>query len=151
MRLAGWIFSCVFFSLISRYSIAATMEIAADFTPSIQNPQNNSFTNTTPQSGYCQTWPTYCPAGVFSISLPLTTTLTRPIVANDTARNNPYFIFPSKQRTLSVTEQGTGETASVRFRINGFSARYSSNVGQSDWQGGALCGLMPPVLLAAFR
>jgi len=128
---------CAALLLISQHSVAATMDISASFTPSVQNPQNNSFENTTPQSGYCQRWPSYCPAGVVSIALPITTTLKRPIVANDTARNNPYFGLTNKQRSLTVTNEATGETASILFRISGFSSEYSGSTGQYDWQGGS--------------
>ncbi|GEM_PF-3998137 len=32
---------------------AAVVKITASFSPSISNPSNNKFINTTPQSGYC--------------------------------------------------------------------------------------------------
>ncbi|SFU14842.1 hypothetical protein SAMN05192562_106226 [Kosakonia arachidis] len=116
---------------------AATMDITASFSPSMDNPENNAFTNTTPQSGYCKDWPSSCAPGVFSIELPLTTTISKPIVANDIPRNSPYFALPNKPTTLTVTNTTTGETAQVAFRVTGFSARYTKNVGQYDWENGS--------------
>lgn len=44
----------------SAAGMAATMVITASFTPSIDKPENNTFTNTTPQSGYCADAPGEC-------------------------------------------------------------------------------------------
>ncbi|WP_414147767.1 hypothetical protein ACMGGR_20815 [Erwinia sp. BNK-24-b] len=111
---------------------AATMEITAAFTPSMSQPEHNQFINTTPQSGYCATWPDSCSSNVFSIALPLTLAIINPIKANDTPRNNPYFAFPNKLVTLNVTNEA-GDIAKVSFRVSGFSSRYTNNIGQYDW------------------
>ena len=123
---------------------AATMNITASFTPSVNNPDNNTFTNTTPQSGYCTTLPAQCTSGIFSIALPLTTTILNPIKANDIPRNNPYFGFPNKPRSLTVTNINSGETADVTFRVSGFSSRYSANHGQSSWVNGSFISPVKP-------
>ncbi|WBU49867.1 hypothetical protein PF050_02715 [Kosakonia pseudosacchari] len=112
------------------------MNISASFTPSATNPENNGFTNTTPLSGYCATWPVYCPPGAFGIALPLELSLKRPIVANDVPRNNPYFGLSNKSRTIPVVNETTGETSEVTFRVSGFSATYSKVGYDYWWQGG---------------
>ncbi len=125
------------FCVISFCATAAEMNITASFTPSATNPENSTFTNTTPISGYCATWPQYCPVGAWGIALPLELSLKRPIVANDTPRNNPYFGLSNKARTIPVTNETTGETSQVTFRISGFSARYSLAGGDNSWVGGS--------------
>ena len=130
--------------VISFCTVAAEMNISASFTPSATNPENGAFTNTTPLSGYCATWPVYCPPGAFGIALPLELTLKKPIMANDIPRNNPYFGLSNKARTLPVVNETTGEIAQVTFRISGFSARYSPPTPSTTWVGGSFMYPNPP-------
>lgn len=117
---------------------AVGMHIMAEFSPSMDNTENNTFINTTPQSGYCVKWPSSCPYGSYTIALPLTTTLKRSIIANDIPRNNPYFLLPGKKRTVTVTNESTGERSAVSFRVSKFSARYSKQpLNRDDWEGGS--------------
>lgn len=132
------------FCVISFCATAAEMNITASFTPSATNPENSAFTNTTPLSGYCATWPVYCPPGAFGISLPLELTLKKPIVANDIPRNNPYFGLTNKFRTVPVTNETTGEISQVTFRVNGFSAFMSPPRDSSTWVGGSFMYPNPP-------
>lgn len=49
---------------------AANVDVTAEFSPSLERPENNEFINTTPQSGYCVNYSEQCVANkVFSISL----------------------------------------------------------------------------------
>lgn len=117
---------------------SATIDLSATFTPKVNN--NNSdgvFTNTTPQSGYCKTWPQYCPSGEFSVELPLSTEISYPINANNEPRQGPYFILPKTEKILTVINQSTGESFDIKFRITNFSARNAKNSGQTNWVGGS--------------
>ncbi|WP_437616463.1 hypothetical protein [Erwinia sp. V71] len=49
----------------SQPAIALTSTFTATFSPSMDNPNNNSFKNTTPISGYCATSPSQCVAREF--------------------------------------------------------------------------------------
>lgn len=54
----------------SAAGMAATMDITASFTPSMDKPENNTFTNMTPQSGYCADYPSECKNNnTFSINM----------------------------------------------------------------------------------
>lgn len=132
------------FCVISFCATAAEMNITASFTPSATNPENSAFTNTTPISGYCATWPAYCAAGVWGIKLPLELRLKRPIVANDVPRNNPYFGLSNKSRTIPVVNETTGETSQVTFRLSGFSASYSLAGNDYSWIGGSYSSINAP-------
>ncbi|XTZ38141.1 hypothetical protein ACQYRI_19795 [Salmonella enterica] len=127
--------------LISSWTFAASIDITAKYIPS---QSKNSFTITTPQSGYCLIWPNQCPAGVVSVALPITTTLKRPITANDVPRNNPYFGLTNRERSFVVTNQSTGEKATITFRANAFSARYARTDNNLSWQGGSFAFAAPP-------
>lgn len=128
---------CVFLCAISFCSASAEINISAKFTPSAADPENNTFVNTTPLSGYCATWPVYCPPNAFGIALPLQLTLKKSIVANDVPRNNPYFGLSNKSRTIQVVNETNGESSQVTFRISGFSARYTPPTPGDSWVGGS--------------
>lgn len=120
---------------------AATMNITAEFSPDLQDPQKNTFKNTTPISGFCAKWPKYCTLEVKSIATTLTTMQQYKIKANDSARNSVYFGMPTGFREVEVINQSTGEKSSLKFRFAGISAKnyhaYSSNW-HGDW------GYYPP-------
>lgn len=133
----------------SMATMAATMDITASFSPSMDNPENNTFKNTTPLSGYCKHWPLKCPSGIFGIELPLTTTIQYGIKKDDSVRNNPYFGLPSGYRTVNVKNTATGENATVKWRVNAFNATYSPQYGQYGWVGGSFMYPNPPCLSGA--
>ncbi|MBS1206978.1 MAG: hypothetical protein H6R25_3877 [Proteobacteria bacterium] len=127
---------------------AATMDITASFSPSMEKPENNTFTNTTPQSGYCQIWPSYCNPGDFSINLPLSLTRTKTINANASPRDGIYFKIPSGMRKVTLTNSD-GDTFIGSFRMRIFSARYIDSGDNYTWDGGHLAKGMPPCSEAA--
>ena len=101
---------------------AVTVGVFAEFTPSLNNPNNKTFTNTSPLSGVCSgTHKDWCKANnVFSIGVPSTGTKRGNGVA-DFGRGSIYYGLP-EQRIITVTS-GTGETAEVIFRITGMAFR----------------------------
>jgi len=59
-------------AVFSGYAVAADITFTAEFKPSVENPANNRFVNTTPLSGYCVEFPNQCVSnGTFSVSLPI--------------------------------------------------------------------------------
>lgn len=122
----------------SATGMAVTMDITALFSPSMDNPENNTFTNTTPQGGYCATWPQNCASGSFSIALPITTSITHSISQNNQPRDGIYFGFPGAPLPVLVTNTETNNTAQLRFRVNLISAKihFPTDQNQRDWYGG---------------
>lgn len=114
---------------VSAAGMAATVNITASFTPSMDRPENNTFTNTTPQSGYCADAPGECIANnTFSIDMGgITASLaTSGFTANSEPRMGMYFKMPGAWRDVEVMNQNTGIRETVSFRASAFSARYNT-------------------------
>ncbi|WP_434578304.1 hypothetical protein [Pseudomonas sp. Z1-6] len=122
--LAGCVVS-TFLAAGAPMASALTRDISAVFRPDPSKPQQSTFVNTTPVSGYCQRYPEQCRAsGMFSISLPITVNLSRPIQANHAdARQGAMFKVPASWRPVLVTHSGTGETETVEVRWSGIGAQ----------------------------
>jgi hypothetical protein len=124
---------------------AATMDISATFSPDIHSPKNNEFTNTTQLSGYCLSWPSQCPNGQVSISMGgITATLSSSgFIANSEPRQGMYFKMPGAWRDITVRNIEDNTAHNVRFRVDAFSARYSTKNNwslsdyQNNWVGGS--------------
>ena len=102
---------------------AITVEISARFSPDPNNPQVNTFKNTTPNTGVCLSYPHLCtPYGYFSIGLiGLQAISQAPILANHTnVRNGAMFKVPAEPRPVQVTS-ASGEVAQVLFSISALS------------------------------
>lgn len=113
----------------SAAGMAATMDITASFTPSMGKPENNTFTNTTPQSGYCVDSPKECTNNnTFSIGMGgITASLaTSGFTANSEPRMGVYFKMPGAWRDVEVMNQNTGARETVSFRASAFSAKYNT-------------------------
>ncbi|WP_244172991.1 hypothetical protein [Kosakonia pseudosacchari] len=121
--------------LASFVSSAVTMNITASFSPSLTNPENVVFTDTTAQSGFCATWPTYCVNGERSLSTGLILTPRTGLTTTDSPQDSLYFKWPSSFQNVEVTNVENGTTTMVRFRVSSFSGRYdaNSNYGVYDW------------------
>ncbi|AXF77800.1 hypothetical protein AV903_19935 [Erwinia tracheiphila] len=120
---------------------AVTMDITASFTPTMDNPENNAFINTTPQSGYCTgnpPRPQEClDNGVFSIATHLELTPSKGLTTEDQPRDSLFFKWPNTFREIQVTNIITSDTSKVRFRVSSFSANYRSTVsGANNWMTG---------------
>ncbi|WP_423060772.1 hypothetical protein [Citrobacter portucalensis] len=113
---------------------AASIDITASFNPSIANPENNEFTNTTPQSGFCANSPSSC-IGFHGIKLPLSAYTSKPITPNSSIRDGVFFRIPSAIRRISLLNETTGEYATVFFRTNLISVRYTPNTGGTNTWG----------------
>lgn len=104
---------------------AITQEIRAVFRPDSANPGNNAFINQTPVSGYCADYPAECKAnGMFSIRLPINFHSRYSIRPGHSQREGPMFTVPSGWGPITVTNNETGETETVEFRISGLGTQY---------------------------
>ncbi|VVM67561.1 hypothetical protein [Pseudomonas fluorescens] len=118
---------------------AVNVEITALFRPDPTNPMHNQFENKTPQGGYCGDHPNYCENGVFSLALPIRFRSVAAISALHDERQGPMFRVPSSWRDVAVIHEATGETETVRMRVNGIGAAYTikeplpEGVWQSGW------------------
>ncbi|WP_420232006.1 hypothetical protein ACN079_23170 [Pseudomonas sp. ABY48] len=119
---------------------ALTREITATFRPDPAKPQENTFLNTTPSSGYCAQFPSICSATkMFSIRLPILFDSVSPIQANHgDARQGAMFKVPANWRTLQVIHAQTGETETVEVRWSGFGSRYLLSHDAIDLVGGGV-------------
>lgn len=142
--------------LTSLSTLAATQEITATFSPSISDPTHNVFTNTTPQSGYCVSYPGQCSAnGVFSVALGLTASLTAPgLVANAPPRETIYFKMPGAWREVIVTNEN-GASSALQFRFTALSAQYrtrtnwwtnANNIHHTAWQSSSFVNAPAPCI-----
>ncbi|EBP0972796.1 hypothetical protein LB58_19185 [Salmonella enterica] len=107
---------------------AATMTISAMFSPSIDNVDNNKFTNTTPQGGYCNSWPERCTDGQVSILLPFSMETTYALKALAPKREGYLVKLPSAWRSVQVTNTDSGDTATVNFRASRYSGRLNMGI-----------------------
>ena len=102
-------------------AIAGTAQVSAVFRPDPANPMSNRFKNITPSTGYCAWFAYLCnPMGWFSLTLPVGAISGGPVAANHAdPRQGAFFKVPSEWRTVSVTNNETGETAELEVRISG--------------------------------
>ncbi|EOZ1521572.1 hypothetical protein Q9Z39_004190 [Enterobacter hormaechei] len=114
------------------------MNITADFTPDFNNASNNQFRNTTPVSGFCARWASYCRGNGFpySINLPLRSDRQFPIYARHSQRDGIFFKFPST--TAVKVQNENGEVHTLNFTFRGFSATAWENAAQNSFNYGAL-------------
>ena len=118
---------------------AVSLDILAHFRPDPSSPTKNEFENRTPPGGYCGEHPEYCENGVFSIDLPVRFRSVADILALHDERKGPMFRVPSSWRDVTVYHDTTGETETVRIRVNGIGAAYTNKaflpegIWQSNW------------------
>ncbi|WP_417696155.1 hypothetical protein [Pseudomonas sp.] len=119
---------------------ALNQDISALFRPDASKPQENTFLNTTPVSGYCAQYPAECRSTkMFSIRMPLTASSTGPIQAgHGDARQGAMFKVPANWRTAQVTHLTTGETETVEVRWSGIGSRYQFPGSVIDLVGGGV-------------
>lgn len=109
---------------------AATQELTAMFAPDSQNPLNNKFTNTTPESGIC---PGHMPArckqlGILSIrTYDINASSNGPMLYDPgnpaDVRKGVMYKVPSEWRPVDVVSE-TGERQTVEMRIAGIGNRF---------------------------
>ncbi|MEY0889508.1 hypothetical protein AB7198_11630 [Providencia rettgeri] len=131
MRYFHYILGIVMLAL-SAFAHSVTIDLTAEYNMN----GSGKFINTTPISGYCAQYPRYCDVDEASVHLPLTTTISYPIVAYNEPRKGPYFNFPKTPRTLTVRNQDTGEAFDVIFRVTSYSSQFTTNYASYNWDEG---------------
>ncbi|WLH00106.1 hypothetical protein [Pseudomonas beijingensis] len=113
---------------------ALNQDISALFRPDASKPQENTFLNTTPVSGYCAQYPEQCAnKKMFSIRLPITFNSISPIQAgHEDVRKGAMFKVPANWRTAHIVHASTGETEVVEVRMTGIGSHYRLPVNVVD-------------------
>lgn len=100
---------------------AVNQEVTALFQPDPGQPSKNVFINTTPNSGYCATYPAQCADnGMFSIRIPVRFDSQRAMNRGETLQLRA----PANWRQLTVTNNETQESEIVEVRIIGMGSEY---------------------------
>ncbi|WP_368181176.1 hypothetical protein [Aeromonas sp. R7-5] len=129
----------VFLLLCTGLSVhAATLRLTAEYKPSISNPSHTRFTNTTPLSGYCSTYPDYCPAGGFSILIPSLNAEKRFVSSSDDIKKHTYAHLDSRPREIHLFDRRTGERIAATFRLNLVAMRVNGEMHGGGWNGAGL-------------
>ncbi|EOY9177661.1 TPA: hypothetical protein U2M30_003480 [Providencia stuartii] len=131
MRYFHYILGIVMLAL-SAFAHSVTIDLTAEYNVN----GSGKFINTTPISGYCAQYPKNCDVDEASVHLPLTITISDPIVANNEPRKGVYFNFPKTPRILTVRNQDTGEAFDVIFRVTSFSSILAKNADPYHWDEG---------------
>ena len=131
------LFVCVPVMLSTQSLHAAEQLITAVFTPDPTSPSHNTFVNTTPVSGYCLLLPAQCAANGFSsVNFPIEFDAVKDLDPDEALadrRKAAYMQIPSSFRTVTITNDQTGVSSQVQWRISGFGGRYILSSG--TWYG----------------
>jgi len=135
--LSGVVFFCAQVMWVFQPLSAAEQLITAVFLPDPTNPSHNKFVNTTPVAGYCLILPGQCAANGFSsVNFPIDFDAVKgldPDEALADRRKAAYMSVPSGFRTVTITNDQTGASSQVQWRISGFGGRYI--LSQGTWHG----------------
>jgi hypothetical protein len=118
----GWVqalgLGCVLMAAES--AMAFNARITAEFVPSLADPTNNVFTNTSAPGYLCGTMPAICDGNV-SITFPGRFANQTPIIANNPDPRQSFFIkLPADWRDITVQHATTGQTSTVQLRFTSF-------------------------------
>ena len=91
-----------------------------------------TFVNTTVNTGVCAVQPSYCVPGsststIGSFKTPISAISENGFVKLETRVNprmGPYFMAPGEFRSVTLTNEATGSTRTVKFRVAGFGGTY---------------------------
>ncbi|SEL27605.1 hypothetical protein SAMN04487787_108215 [Kosakonia sacchari] len=115
---------CLLFTFVVH---AASVNITAEFSADISQPQKNQFTNTTPISGFCAEFHNVCANGLFSILIPGLSAGPKHLdqMSSDYMNDHPSVTVDGSFRTITLTEKNTGRTITADFRITFVSMYYN--------------------------
>jgi hypothetical protein len=119
-------FVTLFSLLVSVSAQSASIDVTASFKPDPSNPMRNEFINTTPFTGHCASYPTFCEGlSIFSILVPIEFNSIGPIEARHSdMRKGAMFKPPTEWIPLQVVHQETGEQSMLQVRIASIGGRY---------------------------
>lgn len=104
--------------LLSSSTIADTLMVETEFRPSAANPEENMFTNITPETGYCTERPADCQkAGVFSLLTNLEVSNRHINSKNSDLRYRSYQRLNSQWRKVTLRDVFSGRNIEAEFRI----------------------------------
>ncbi|AIR62014.1 hypothetical protein LH23_15535 [Cedecea neteri] len=104
---------------------AATVDVTTEFIADLSKPQNNSFVNTTPVSGFCNIPTVTCSSGEFSILIPgLDGVKYFDYTSKDFLRNHPSGSFDGTGKDVILTEVNTRQKIQGQFRFTNFGVKY---------------------------
>ncbi|UVJ43865.1 hypothetical protein NVV94_25670 [Pseudomonas sp. LS1212] len=107
---------------------AQTVTIKAFYEPDPKDPMNTRFINTTPQAAFCVRWPNHCRGlNAFSVGLPVTYSKETERGAGDV--RDRFFIQLPAQRNFRITNNATGGSYPVEFRMTHISQKASARNG----------------------
>lgn len=131
-KICHWMIALIL-SVISNGLQSASIDISASFSPDFNNPDKDEFTNTTPVAGMCGRWPHLCEKyGItYSVLLPIITTRSYNLPANNKPRDGVYFKFP-KENLVRVTNE-YGETHELSFEFVAFNSTYRKPMNNGDY------------------
>ncbi|MCW1244062.1 hypothetical protein OC610_06555 [Pseudomonas sp. SAICEU22] len=117
-------------------------DITAVFRPDPSSPNNNTFTNITPNSGYCQPIPANCNESgrrFSSFRLPIIFRSTAAIQAGHVdPRQGAMYQVPASWRAVQVANARTGETATLEIRWAGMGSQYNLYTSAVELVGGGV-------------
>ncbi|PRA29208.1 hypothetical protein [Pseudomonas poae] len=121
---------------------ALVQDITAVFRPDASKPDENTFTNTTPVTGYCQMAPGQCADNkTFSIRLPVSAQSSGPLMAKPAdPRQGAYWKAPAQWRSVTVVNM-FGEEETVELRISGIGSRHQFDRHVAELVGGGVSAL----------
>ncbi|WP_446739616.1 hypothetical protein [Pseudomonas sp. TH41] len=125
-------------SSLSMVAIAEVRALTAVFRPDPNHPQQNTFTNTTPNQGFCLSYPDICTANnMFSVRIPnIFKTKHGPIQPDHTdPRAGAMIKAPADWRELTVRNAVTNEVETLEVRIAGVGGVYDLSDSVMDLTG----------------
>ncbi|NIF47587.1 hypothetical protein F3J28_07385 [Enterobacter sp. Ap-1006] len=104
---------------------AATMDVTAEFIADLSQPQKSAFVNTTPISGFCAEYPSFCHADELSIFIPGLEHHKDFDSASLELRNNLSISINGREKHIVLKDMRTSNTIDAVFRITFFGLKYS--------------------------
>ncbi|MGC1333373.1 MAG: hypothetical protein WA878_24675, partial [Pseudomonas sp.] len=109
--------------LASVSTLASDLTITAEFIPRASSPNNVSFVNTTPLSGYCHGHSSNCRPGDFTLMFPLT--IERQWLNPGPIEGQNYQRADGDWKTVYVSGDNGGPSVALQFRLNLLARRYN--------------------------
>ncbi|HDX4048306.1 TPA: hypothetical protein ROG05_000654 [Enterobacter soli] len=117
-------FIVVGLGIFSFWCQAEALHITTEFKPSLTNPAKNTFTNTTPISGFCRTYPVKCNDGKFSIETGITVSNKRLNYTSADPRDHTYQYLYSNWKEITLRDPVQRREIRVEFRLTFLSHRF---------------------------
>lgn len=125
----------VFVMLTTLFFLPAYAEelfITTEFTPSAGNQSHDQFTNTTPITGFCSTYPQHCKNGAFSVRTSITAQNRVLNYQSPDIRDQTYQRVDGTWRTIILYDRITRKETTALFRINLLSLRFTRSANSWD-------------------